>query len=168
MDRVTRLQAQPTRRVNYDQSAAALGTRGNLIPVNDLPATRAKTQATRADARRPSTKVNTGGVLKPEPVSKKTVKVKAPPKKKEPKPKRECTVCATTKSVDRFRLDKNKEICEHFKDICSRCVSQLVRTKTESRQFTEPGVACIYPNCDHVLDHETVKLAVHSKAVFSL
>jgi hypothetical protein len=112
------------------------------------------------------TRVDTGAVVKPKAPIKKAVKAPAK-EKKLPSPKRECSVCISTKNVSHsFRLDKNEEACEHFKSICSQCVTKMIAGKIESRQLSEAELACPYPDCDHVLDHTDLKMAFTNKEKF--
>jgi hypothetical protein len=39
----------------------------------------------------------------------------------------------------------------------------MVDTKVSNRRLTEPGLKCPFPECDHVLDHVSIRLAVEDK-----
>jgi hypothetical protein len=107
-------------------------------------------------------------VVKPKPLSEKVVKV--PPQKKPPPPKRECSICISSKSISHsYRLVKesDEDVCEHFKNICSQCIKRLATDKVATRQLAEPGLPCIYPECNHVLGYEMLKLAFIRKEAFA-
>jgi hypothetical protein len=111
-------------------------------------------------------RVDAGAVVRPKAPIKKAVKAPAKEKKLLP-PKRECSVCVSTKSASHsFRLDKNEETCEHFRNICSQCITKMIAGKIESRQLSEAELACPYPDCDFVLDHVDLKMAFTNKEKF--
>jgi hypothetical protein len=164
----TRLRNQPARRIDYAQ-----GSRTDPIRLHDTPSpgpTAAQTNLSapaRKSTRKPATRVKAGAIIKLKTSPKTAVQTPAQPKKKPLPAKRECSVCASTKSVSHsFRLDKSKDACQHFKGICSQCIAKMVAGKIESRQLTEPDLACPYPDCSEVLDHATLRMAFTNKEKF--
>jgi hypothetical protein len=156
---------------NARQSTGALAPRASAPPIPAAaPRTRGAraSQTARKSERSNITRVDAGAVVKLKAPVKKAATVKAlPSAKKLPPPKRECSVCASTKSVSHsFRLDKNDETCEHFKGICGQCIAKMIAGKIESRQLSEAELTCPYPDCDHVLDHADLKAAFMNKEKF--
>lgn len=152
----TRLQRQPSRRVQY-----VAGSRANPIEIEDTPEPAAPISTrTRRGAGQKS---GYSGVKKGKAVPKKTLKKAVLVKKS--KPKRECIICINTKVISpSFKLDGDEDACEHFYNICNGCIESTVNGKTETRQFPEAGLACFYPGCDHVLDMSTLKKALTKTA----
>jgi hypothetical protein len=170
----TRLQKHPTRRVHYNAPTSRVGSRKNPIRLDDTPppddtaAQRNSPAPASRVIRVPTTRIKAGAVIKPKPSPQKVVKKSAVPKKKAPPVQRECSICASTKSVSHsFRLDKLDDACEHFKGICSGCIQALVKMKIASRQLTKSDLACPFPECDLVLNHATLRLAFTVKASFA-
>jgi hypothetical protein len=164
----TRLRTQPARRVDYNE-----GSRARPITLDDTPppgpavAPANPPAHTRKSARKPAARLKKGAVVKRKAAPKKVVKAAQP--KKLPAPKRECSICVTEKSItNSFRLDQDEDACEHFKEICSQCIANMIASKVESRQLSEPGLACPYPDCQHMLDHARLKMAIVNKEKFKM
>lgn len=99
----------------------------------------------------------------------KVVKATPPPKKeKKPRPSMtECAICATTKSTKRsFKASDVEDTCDHFQSICDQCVQKLIKTKIAERQLADAHLPCMFPDCESVLGHSTLK-KVMSKALFA-
>ncbi|KAJ4310374.1 hypothetical protein N0V94_008488 [Neodidymelliopsis sp. IMI 364377] len=112
------------------------------------------------------TKANTTTKAKQE--RKKVVKVAAPPKpaKKVRPEKTECVICATTKDTKRcFRAPADGSTCIHFEGICTSCIQKQIKTKISARQLTDAHLPCMFPECNAVLNHTSLKKTL-SKALF--
>jgi hypothetical protein len=170
----TRLQKQPERRVRYDAPTDRGGSRGILIALNNngpLPTTAAAPSnppvVTRAKARKPTTRIKDGAVVKLKAAPNKFVKEPASRKTRRPSPQRECSICASTELVSKgFALDQHEDACEHFHRICNTCIGGLLREKMVSRQLAEPGLPCPFPECDHDLGHDTLRMVKAINATF--
>jgi hypothetical protein len=168
------LQEYPQRRIHYDAPTARFGSRGNPIEMDDTPPSvavvaqgKARVPA-RGGSRKPAARVKSGAVVKPKEASKKTTKKAVPLKLKLPPPRRECSICASSKLISRsFRHDKSEDTCEHLKGICGGCIQRIVQEKVAGRQLNEPGLNCPYPECDHILEHATLKSACTNKRIFA-
>jgi hypothetical protein len=169
----TRLQKHPTRRVHYNAPTSRVGSRKSPVrlavtPPPDTAAQRNSPAPARRAIRGPTTRIKAGAVIKPKSSPQKVVKKSAVPKKKAPPVQRECSICASTKSVSHsFRLDKHDDVCEHFKSICSGCIQALVKMKIASRQLTKSELACPFPECGHFLNHAALRQAFTVKASFA-
>jgi hypothetical protein len=169
---------QAQRRTDYHPTTNNHGTDGNPIIVNSSPPAPAELRQTPAEAqvvrrtRQDPMKTHGGSRTQAALNSKASLKkaVKDAPIKKGPAPKRECSICASSKSIPHsFRLvrESDEDVCEHFKHVCGRCIKRLATDKVEKRQLEEPGLACMFPECNHVLAHELLKSAFTMKEQFS-
>jgi len=180
----TRLRANPARRVAYAEPTGREGSRGNPIALEATPPPEpvvppapreraARKPATRKPAgKQPALTVprtRSGAVVKPKETPEKAVfKKEKKKKKKAPPAKRECSICASTKTVSTcFRLDGHEDACEHFKNTCGQCIQRMVSVKISQRQLGEADLACPVPGCAHVLDYTTLKHAFTNKALFA-
>ena len=77
--------------------------------------------------------------------------------KRKPKPaKKECVICATTRSIGNaagrgFR--PLKDMCSHFKDTCNPCITKMIKDEMSRRDLEEAVLACPFPECEHQLDY---------------
>jgi hypothetical protein len=132
----------------------------------ETPAEAQVVRRTRQDPRKANGGSRTKAALESKALLKKAVK-NAP---KGPAPKRECSICASSKSIPHsFRLvrESDEDVCEHFKHTCGQCIKRLATDKVEKRQLAETGLACIFPECNHILAHELLKSAFTMKEQFS-
>jgi hypothetical protein len=158
----TRLRAEPGRRVKYTTEGMKpkSGSAQNPIiinkgaPIGPLSATTparpyVSTKGRRAPAAtRESTTKETNRITKTQPkkAAKKTMPTKV------------CSLCASTKTVSRgFKILKSVQVCEHFPDICSSCVSTMIKVKVTDRKLDEGVLKCPFPDCECVLDLKAVK-----------
>jgi hypothetical protein len=86
---------------------------------------------------------------------------KAAPRKKEKQQpvKKECIICVTTRqdgnSAGRgFKMIEGA--CEHFQNICNVCIGKMVTEKIAKRHLDEAVLVCAFPDCEHVLDYNTL------------
>ncbi|KAL5406318.1 hypothetical protein PMIN03_007883 [Paraphaeosphaeria minitans] len=83
-------------------------------------------------------------------------------KKKEPKPqplKKECIICITTRQVSNCAGRGFKAIdgaCDHFQNTCNVCIGKMVKEKIIKRELDEAVLVCAFPDCEHVLDYNTI------------
>ncbi|KAH7386802.1 hypothetical protein DE146DRAFT_701791, partial [Phaeosphaeria sp. MPI-PUGE-AT-0046c] len=160
----TRLQRQPARRIQYfDRSQpAATGPRAGSFETEGSPPSASSVSARTRRSVGAGQAKGYSGVKKNKAAPKKAFKVK------KVQPKRTCSLCVVDKSIpSSFKLDGNEDAREHFRDICSRCVGNMIHGKIEERKLDEAGLACVYPNCDHVLDNSTLKTALSNKTTFT-
>ncbi|CAO2649529.1 Nn.00g069140.m01.CDS01 [Neocucurbitaria sp. VM-36] len=171
----TRLQSKPERRVDYSLTTRA-GTRSKPVLLEEPPASDAivrresevpePTSLATKPVGKSATRVKAGKVNKSKVVKKKPAKAAPKPKKQERPERQECSICATTKSTARsFKVYDSYSACEHFDGICNLCIRKLLQTKIAERQFTNPGLGCPFPKCDHALDFVALK-KIMSKAAY--
>lgn len=141
-------------------------------PTPERPATRSTTTAQKTATTKPRdaqgrfTKLE--GPLEPRIRRIKIVKSHLRPKveKKVRPAKTECVICAATKSTKRsFKASHVEGTCEHFENVCDRCIQMQVKTRIEARQLTEASLPCMFSECETVLDHSTLK-KVLTKGLF--
>ncbi|KAF2823698.1 hypothetical protein CC86DRAFT_384256 [Ophiobolus disseminans] len=159
----TRARKQPVRRVIHDPPPAR-GSRHNPFVLEETPEPVEEVQAPPASSRKPKRgpvpHIKAAAIFKP----KAQAQAKAQPKMKLPLTKRECSICATTKSVSHsFRLSAKSEVCKHFQDVCGLCIQKMLKTKIADRKLSEPDLACPLPKCDHGLDTVMLKQACINK-----
>ncbi|KAF1965085.1 hypothetical protein BU23DRAFT_561360 [Bimuria novae-zelandiae CBS 107.79] len=86
--------------------------------------------------------------------------VKAVEKASKPKPVlKDCLICCTARPVINRAGRGFKTIegtCEHFQNICNACIGTMINEKIVKRDLDEAVLACDYPECEHVLDYNTV------------
>lgn len=161
----------------YNGPTGRVGSRANPIALEDTPppgpvAAPKKRSAPARKARGKETPqslahTRSGAVVKPKEPEKKAKTVEKP-KKRAPAVKRECSICASIKVVaNSFRIEKHGNACEHFNSTCSMCIQRMISTKIESRQLSEPELACPVPDCDHVVDYAALKVAFTNKGAFA-
>lgn len=142
----TRLGARPERRLNYSEDTP-------FSYMSDTSTVRTKSKA--ATSKR-LTKSQTAKVVKTTP---------SKPKKVVPQ-KTECIICATTKDTKRsFKVADNETTCEHFENICSLCIQKQIKTNIAERRLADAHLPCMFPECEAVLDHATLK-KIMTKALF--
>jgi hypothetical protein len=71
---------------------------------------------------------------------------------------RDCSICASTKTVHLSFTETEKGTCSHFRDICNRCVRMMVKTQIAEHKLNDAALACPFPDCASVLDHEALKV----------
>ncbi|KAF2438869.1 hypothetical protein P171DRAFT_436762 [Karstenula rhodostoma CBS 690.94] len=95
---------------------------------------------------------------------------KAAPKKKEPKPKpikKECFICATTRQVSNCAGRGFKAVegaCDHFQNTCNVCIGKMIKEKIVKRDLDEAVLVCAFPDCEHVLDYNTIRQMIFKGA----
>tara|TARA_R110002003_G_scaffold159_4_gene13752 strand:- start:3637 stop:4524 length:888 start_codon:yes stop_codon:yes gene_type:complete len=171
----TRLQRHPARRVHYDRPTALAGSRGNSIVLQEspLPEPTAERTASPVHARKarqtPTERVKAGAVVKSARAqSNKSDQATAKSKKKAPAARRECSICAITKSLSRsFKTTKDTGACAHFQSICTLCTQKLIKDKMARRQLGEPELVCPFPKCEHRLAPATLEKVCTNSALFA-
>ncbi|KAH7087765.1 hypothetical protein FB567DRAFT_621821 [Paraphoma chrysanthemicola] len=171
----TRLQREPARRVQYDRPTDRGGSRGDPIILEDSPAPETIAEQTLASPPSrlrltPIARVKGGAVTKAAGARARAsdnsaVITKA--KKKVTATKRECSICATSKSVSRsFRTTKDIGTCTHFQSICTLCIQKLLKDKMVSRKLDEAELTCPFPDCEYSIDIATLNKVCTNKALF--
>jgi len=160
----TRARKQPVRRVIHDHPTTRAGTRNNPVVLEETPEPAQELDPPPASAhkakRKPVARVKAAAVAKPK------APPKAQPKTKLPAAKRECSICATAKTVSHsFRLSAKPGVCEHFQDICSLCIQKMLKSKMADRTLAEHDLACPFPKCGQGLDTVMLKQACTNKAL---
>lgn len=174
----TRLRANPARRVAYAEPTGRESSRGNPIALEDtpppepvVPPAPRKRAARKPAGKQPALTVprtQAGAVVKLKELSEQTAVKKEKKKKKATPAKRECSICASTKSVATcFRLAGHEDACEHFENTCGQCVQRMISVNISQRQLGEAELACPVPGCADVLDYTTLKRAFTNKALFA-
>lgn len=91
-------------------------------------------------------------------------------KKKVPKPKpvrKECIICVTTRQVSNCAGRGFKAIedsCDHFQNICNVCIGKMIKEKIVKRDLDEAVLVCAFPDCEHVLDYNTIMQMIFKAA----
>lgn len=157
----TRTRRQPIHRADHgtvhEPPTTRLGTRANPVVLEDTHDPEEPTVSIRESAWKPVSRVKAAAVVKP----------KTPPKAL-PAGKRECSICATSKTISHsFRLTGNSGVCAHFQDICGLCIQKMLKTKVAERQLSQPDLACPFPKCDHALDTTMLKKACTNKIIIA-
>lgn len=190
----TRLRARPDRRVNYAEPSGPIGTRNNLVRIEETsepeagsrtllaptasgkkrgrkPPVRKKTRAVSPEAPNASLQKNPkavarvkAGAVVKPQAEPKTCK-KLPTRKEKERPKnQECSICATTKDMS-ISFKAPSDACEHLQTICNLCVAKMLKTKVADRQIKDAELSCPVPKCDYLLDYAALQ-AIVSKAAF--
>jgi hypothetical protein len=172
----TRLQAAPDRRVRYNTHSEA------AHPRTAASALSKPTSATRINKVRPSSKAARQGgsgseeqtplpVLPQLPPNGATPNDAAPnrasrkkaapvpkPAVKEAKPKtKTCAICAHHKGQSSFQPPKGITACQHFAEICRRCIERTVKGLMDRGQVSDDLLRCPYPSCPVVVPYAHVK-----------
>jgi hypothetical protein len=155
--------------VRPSASAARMGTRHNPVVLEETPEPEDEHVASAASPRKskrpPVSRIKAAAIVKPKAPPK--VLPKTPTKKRGPAEKRDCAICAATKSIpNSFRLDTVPSVCKHFRDICGACIQSMLKAKISDRKLADGDLGCPFPKCDNILDQALLKKALTSKPFF--
>jgi len=162
------------------RTSARVGTRANPVVLDETPEPEEQpvvpTAATRRTKRPPVPRVRAAAVVKPK-TSKTPSKRKidaepaaalTPKKKRGPAEKRDCSICASSKSISySFRLNDADGVCEHFKNICGACIQGMLKGKISDRKLDNADLACPF-TCECVLDQDLIRRSLTSKSFFEI
>lgn len=151
----TRLRKDPGRRIDYRRlTQARVGSQRNpvVVPDSPPPPTLRKTRAKHPASG--SSRTHNGRISKLRP-AKLTKAARVSPR---PPARKDCAICADTKLVKYFKKPAKVKVCEHFVNICSPCVGNMLKSKVTNRQLNDATLACPFPQCGHELAFETVKV----------
>ncbi|KAF2109641.1 hypothetical protein BDV96DRAFT_669153 [Lophiotrema nucula] len=95
-----------------------------------------------------------GGIVKQ--TAKESTSKAAAPKQNKRAEKRECLICADSKTSRGYQPPKDGEICEHFRSICRACVQKLVKSKITDDNLGEGVLQCPFGDCGHEVAFSTV------------
>lgn len=95
-------------------------------------------------------------------------RVKKEVKKAQPKPiKKECVICITTRQVNNCAgrgFKANEDACEHFQNTCNVCIAKMIKEKIVKQDLDEAVLACAFPDCEYVLDYNTIMQMIFKAA----
>jgi hypothetical protein len=138
------------------RAPARVGTRANPVVLEETPEPEEQpvvpAAASRRTKRQPVPRTKAAAIVKPKSTPKTPTKPKAKapatPRKRGPSEKRECSLCASSKSVSHsFRLNGVVGVCEHFQHICGGCIQNMLKGKISDRKLDMADLACPF-TCD--------------------
>ncbi|KAF1952721.1 hypothetical protein CC80DRAFT_538110 [Byssothecium circinans] len=92
-------------------------------------------------------------------------RISKPQLKKATNQRKECKICAHTKIVGRgFKVPKGTHACEHMRDTCSACVSQMLKAKITQRSLHETELHCPWPDCECVYGADAIQQIITTAA----